>query len=204
MHRGRRKAPRRRLLRRRSALRHTRRFRRSACASPCTRAQGAARLRAQPHVRPASVVRPEPFLARQSKTGLVHLARSRPRWLRAQQLDQRFRRLGVGVGRGHRPILLSRLPEGAGGPQLAQSRRASDDVRRDALLVRPRRRRVQAVGRYGDEATLLALAAVLEAETKWADRHPSVSAWAGRPSVETPSGLSNSRRFSSFASSLGT
>ena len=31
---------------------------------------------------------------------------------------------------------------------------------------------VQAVGRYGDEATLLALAAVLEAETKWADRHP--------------------------------
>jgi amidase len=41
---------------------------------------------------------------------------------------------------------------------------------------------VQAVGRYGDEATLLALAAVLEAETKWADRHPSVSAWAGLPS----------------------
>ena len=34
-------------------------------------------------------------------------------------------------------------------------------------------------------ATLLALAAVLEAETKWADRHPSVSAWAGRPSVES-------------------
>ena len=44
---------------------------------------------------------------------------------------------------------------------------------------------VQAVGRYGDEATLLALAAVLEAETKWADRHPPVSAWAGRPSVES-------------------
>jgi amidase len=44
---------------------------------------------------------------------------------------------------------------------------------------------VQAVGHYGDEATLLALAAVLEAETKWADRHPSVSAWASRPSVES-------------------
>jgi amidase len=44
---------------------------------------------------------------------------------------------------------------------------------------------VQAVGRYGDEATLLALAAVLEAETKWTDRHPSVSAWAGRRFVES-------------------
>lgn len=36
---------------------------------------------------------------------------------------------------------------------------------------------VQAVGRYGDEATLLALATVLEGETKWADRRPPVSAW---------------------------
>jgi len=44
---------------------------------------------------------------------------------------------------------------------------------------------VQAVGRYGDEARLLALAAVLEEEAKWADRHPPVSAWASRPSVES-------------------
>ncbi|MBV9565419.1 MAG: amidase, partial [Bradyrhizobium sp.] len=44
---------------------------------------------------------------------------------------------------------------------------------------------VQAVGRYGEEGTLLALAAVLEAETKWVERHPSVSAWAGRPMVES-------------------
>jgi amidase len=44
---------------------------------------------------------------------------------------------------------------------------------------------VQAVGRYGDEASLLALAAVLEQEAKWADRHPPVSAWASRPSVES-------------------
>ena len=35
---------------------------------------------------------------------------------------------------------------------------------------------VQAVGRYGDEATLLALAAVLEAETKWGERRPGVCA----------------------------
>ena len=42
----------------------------------------------------------------------------------------------------HRPILLPRLPEGAGRPQLAQSGRAGGDVRRDALLVRPRRGRL--------------------------------------------------------------
>lgn len=34
---------------------------------------------------------------------------------------------------------------------------------------------VQAVGRYGDEATLLALAGVLEAETRWTERRPPVS-----------------------------
>ena len=38
----------------------------------------------------------------------------RPEWRAAQQLDQRFRRLGMGMGQGHRPILLPRLPEGAG------------------------------------------------------------------------------------------
>jgi hypothetical protein len=54
----------------------------------------------------------------------------------AQQLDQRFRRLGLGVGRGHRPILLPRLPEGAAGPQLAQPGGAGGDARRAALLVR--------------------------------------------------------------------
>lgn len=35
---------------------------------------------------------------------------------------------------------------------------------------------VQFVGRYGDEATLLALAAVLEQERRWQDRRPPVSA----------------------------
>ena len=59
-------------------FRHARGFRRPACARPCARAQGSARLRAQPHLRPTSLVRREPRLARQSETGLVHLARSRP------------------------------------------------------------------------------------------------------------------------------
>jgi amidase len=35
---------------------------------------------------------------------------------------------------------------------------------------------VQAVGRYGDEATILALATVLESETPWKHRRPAVSA----------------------------
>jgi amidase len=33
---------------------------------------------------------------------------------------------------------------------------------------------VQLVGRYGDEATLLSLAAVLEQEKRWQDRHPPI------------------------------
>jgi len=35
---------------------------------------------------------------------------------------------------------------------------------------------VQAVGRYGDEGTLLALASVLQAETNWTDKRPPISA----------------------------
>ena len=35
---------------------------------------------------------------------------------------------------------------------------------------------VQFVGRYGDEATLLSLATVLEQEKRWQDRQPPISA----------------------------
>jgi amidase len=42
---------------------------------------------------------------------------------------------------------------------------------------------VQAVGRYSDAATLLALAGVLEAETNWTDRHPPVAAQSHGPSA---------------------
>ncbi len=104
----------------RSALRHTRRFRRSACATPM-HAGSRCCSTSCPTTRPTSIRGSSRAVPRDNpRRDWYILARSRPRWLRAQQLDQRFRRLGVGVGRGHRPILLSRLPEGAGGPQLAQ------------------------------------------------------------------------------------
>ena len=89
-------------------------------------------LRAQPQLGPAPMVPREPRLARQSETRLVSLARSRAGRRAAEQLDQRLRRLGLGLGRGHRAVLLSRLSEGAAGPQLAQSelRQAMYDVLR--------------------------------------------------------------------------
>ena len=66
----------------------------------------------------------------------------RSKWWAAQQLDQRFRGLGLAAGRGNGPRSRPRLPEGAGRPQLAQSGCAGGDVRRDALLVRSRRGRL--------------------------------------------------------------
>ena len=44
----------------------------------CPRAQGSAGPRAKPHIRSAPLVHRESRVARQSKTRLVHLARSRP------------------------------------------------------------------------------------------------------------------------------
>ena len=49
---------------------------------------------------------------------------------------------GVGVGRGDGPVLPAPVPSQAARPQLAQPRGAGGDVRRDAVLARPRRRRL--------------------------------------------------------------
>ena len=73
---------------------------------------------------------------------LVHLARSAPGRRAAQQLD-RASAAGVEVGSTTtRPVLPSRLPERAAGPQLAQPGRAQGDARRAALLAGARRRRL--------------------------------------------------------------
>ena len=73
---------------------------------------------------------------------LVRVARCEARRLTAEQLDQHVRRAGVGLGRGHRPVLPAHVPQGAARPQLAEPRDAGRDVRRRALLARPRRRRL--------------------------------------------------------------
>ncbi len=106
------------------------------------RAQGHPRFRAEPHLRPTSVVPGEPLLEAQSEAGLVCLARRQAGRLPAEQLGERVRRSGLDVRRGRRTILLPRLPEGAARPELAQSRGRASDVRRASLLVRSRRRRV--------------------------------------------------------------
>ena len=131
-----------RLLRHRSAVRHARRLRRAPRAGARARPQGHPGFRAEPHLRPAPLVPGEPVLEAQSETGLVCLARPEARRLAAEQLGERVRRPGLDVRRGDRPILLPRLSEGAARPRLAQSRRGSGHVRRAALLVRSRRRRI--------------------------------------------------------------
>ena len=60
----------------RSAVRQHGRFRRAAGGGACARHQGAARLRSQPHLRPASLVCGKPGIARKREARLVHLARS--------------------------------------------------------------------------------------------------------------------------------
>ena len=67
-----------RLLRRRSALRHARRFRRAAGRGARARPQGDPRLRAEPHLRPAPLVRRKSRSSRDKpQARLVHLARPR-------------------------------------------------------------------------------------------------------------------------------
>ena len=132
----------RRLHRRRPVVRRPRRLRPPARRGARTRAQGAARLRPQSHVGPAPLVRRQPQRPRSRQTRLVHLARCRSGRRTTQQLDQRLRWLGLGMGRGQRAILPPRFPEGAARPQLAQPGGARGDVRRAALLVRSRGRRL--------------------------------------------------------------
>ena len=76
-------------------------------ASP--RHEAGARLRAEPHVRPASLVQGIALLARQSEARLVHLARPGPRRRPAEQLAQQLRRRCLESRSDDRPILLPRV-----------------------------------------------------------------------------------------------
>ena len=116
------------LHRHRSAVRHARRLRRAGRGRACARPEDRARLRAEPHLRPASLVHREPFLARQPEARLVCLARRQAGRRRAEQLGERVRRPRVDLRRADRAILLSRVPQAAARPQLAQPRSARRDA----------------------------------------------------------------------------
>ena len=134
---------RRRLLRHRSAVRHARRFRRARRRGACARAEGHPRLRAEPHVRPASVVsrKPRRRATTRNATGTSGATASRT----ARRRTTGSRSSAARPGPSTRPpgsIICTRFLRRAAGPQLAQPRRARGDVRRAALLARPRRRRL--------------------------------------------------------------
>ena len=126
----------------RSTLRDDGGLRRARGRRARARPARAARLRAESHVESTPVVSRVAQVARQPEARLVRVARSRlARWA-AQQLGRRLRRTCVDARQDDRAVLLPRVSQRTAGPQLAQPRRAEDDVRRDPLLARPRRRRV--------------------------------------------------------------
>ena len=97
----------------------------TACSPrPTAGAQSDPRLRAQPHLRPASLVPRGALVQGQPEARLVHLARPPPGGGPPNNWLSHFGGAGLGVGRGDRPVLLPRVPQGAAGPQLAQPRGA--------------------------------------------------------------------------------
>ena len=63
------------------------------------------RLRPQPHVRPTPLVHGFPLVSRRPEAGLVRVGRPRTRRRSTQQLDERGRRLLLGVRSGERSVL---------------------------------------------------------------------------------------------------
>ena len=107
------------------------------------RAEAAARLRAQSHLRPAPVVRREPLRPRQPQARLVHLEGPGARRRAAEQLDQQFRRLGLDTstrrrGQYYYHAFLEQQPD----LNWRNPGRAPGDVRRAALLARQGGRRL--------------------------------------------------------------
>ena len=100
-------------------------FDRLLAARPRARAEGAGRLRAQPHLRPASVVHRVARLARQPEARLVRLARPQARRLAAQQLAVDLRRPGlVARRRGGRAVVPALLPRQPARPRTGATPRS--------------------------------------------------------------------------------
>ncbi len=125
-----------RLLRHRPVVRDHGGLRRAARARPRPRPQADPRLRAQPQLRPPSLVRGEPDPHRRARR-LVPVARPRPRRRPAQQLAVAFRRPRLDLGRRPPPVLLPLLPAHAARSELARTRPPPRDGRRAALLAEP-------------------------------------------------------------------
>ena len=130
-----------RLHRYRSAVRHARRLRRAGRGGACARPEGHARLRAEPHLRPASLVHREPFLAHKPKRDWYIWRDAKPDGSVPNNWLSEFGGSAWTFDAADRAILLSRVPQAAARPQLAQPRSARRDARRAAVLARPRRRR---------------------------------------------------------------
>ncbi len=100
-------------------------------AGPRARHEARDGPRRQPHLRRAPVVRREPLLAREPQARLVLVAR------RAQQLDLRVLRLGVGPRRADRPVLPAPVQPQAARPQLGEPGGPRGGLRDDALVAGP-------------------------------------------------------------------
>ena len=137
-----------RLLRHRPRLRDARRPRRARAGGGRAGNPDPHGSRAQPHERPAPVVRRRAERPRRGAPRLLRVGRPQARRKPAQQLDEHLRRLRLGARPGERAVLPAQLRGGPAGPRLVERGRAAR-VRRDrALLVGPRRggipdRRVQ-------------------------------------------------------------
>ena len=99
-------------------------------------------FRAEPHLRPASLVPGEPLVQSDREAGLVRLARPASRMAPPQQLGKRVRRPGLDVrrltGQYYYHAYLKEQPDlNWRNPEVV-----ARDVRRAPLLVRSRRRRV--------------------------------------------------------------
>ena len=124
--------------------RHARRRRRADRGGGAARHPRDPRPRAEPHERPAPVVRRREVVARLAAPRLVRVGRPEARRFVAEQLGHGVRPAParVDVRRGERPVLPEPVPAVAARPQLVEPGGARRVRRHPALLVRPRRRRL--------------------------------------------------------------